>query len=166
MIREAYEKDIDEIVELLRQVNQVHADGRPDLFKAGGVKYTKENLIDMMEMWHFEPAGRVLEHGVVRIYVYVKDKHVRGYIFCRYTFTEEFQNLKASREVYIEDLCVDEAMRGQGIGRELFEYACEMARVNACERMPLRVWECNPTAKAFYESMGMSPLYTGMEYKI
>ena len=39
-IRKAEKKDIPQIEELLYQVAKVHADARPDLFRAGQKKYT------------------------------------------------------------------------------------------------------------------------------
>ena len=47
-IRRAEEKDIEGIRKLLYQVNQVHADGRPDLFKSGGIKYTEDELKEII----------------------------------------------------------------------------------------------------------------------
>ena len=35
MVRFAEEKDLDRINELRKQVNDIHVEGRPDLFKAG-----------------------------------------------------------------------------------------------------------------------------------
>lgn len=40
LIRRAEERDIPRIHGLLAQVAQVHHTGRPDLFRAGGRKYT------------------------------------------------------------------------------------------------------------------------------
>ena len=40
MIRDAKEKDIPRILELLKQVLQIHADIRPDIFIPGTTKYT------------------------------------------------------------------------------------------------------------------------------
>ena len=44
LIRRAEERDIPRIHELLAQVAQVHHTGRPDLFRAGGRKYTDTQL--------------------------------------------------------------------------------------------------------------------------
>ena len=44
MIRRAIEKDIPKIGELLSQVDLVHHNGRPDIFKIGK-KYSEEELI-------------------------------------------------------------------------------------------------------------------------
>ena len=43
-VRRAEERDIPRIGELLLQVAEVHAKGRPDLFRAGQRKYTDEDL--------------------------------------------------------------------------------------------------------------------------
>ena len=43
-IRFAREEDIPRIDQLLLQVCQVHHQGRPDLFRQGGRKYTDEEL--------------------------------------------------------------------------------------------------------------------------
>lgn len=51
LIRRAEERDIPRIHELLAQVAQVHHTGRPDLFRAGGRKYT-----DTLEV-SWEPTG-------------------------------------------------------------------------------------------------------------
>ena len=42
-IRRAEERDLPGIRKLLFQVNQLHADGRPDLFKGPATKYSAED---------------------------------------------------------------------------------------------------------------------------
>lgn len=53
-VRRAEERDIPRIGELLLQVAEVHAKGRPDLFKAGQRKYTGEELKAILR----DPAPR------------------------------------------------------------------------------------------------------------
>ncbi len=48
-IRLAKESDIPTIDKLLYEVNQVHSDVRPDLFKAGAKKYNDEELKKILE---------------------------------------------------------------------------------------------------------------------
>ena len=47
MIRFAIEKDIEKIEDLLAQVDLVHHNGRPDIFKIGR-KYTREQLKELI----------------------------------------------------------------------------------------------------------------------
>ena len=48
MIRFAQEKDIEDILRLLVQVNMVHHNIRPDLFNGPKTKYTKEELVGII----------------------------------------------------------------------------------------------------------------------
>ncbi|MCQ2534279.1 MAG: GNAT family N-acetyltransferase [Clostridia bacterium] len=151
-IRVAREEDIDGILNLLLQVNQVHADGRPDLFKSGGTKYNHENLAIKLQ----EPNER--------IFVAVEDGQVLGYSFVVMEEDPETINTYAHRTLYIDDLCVDEVQRGKHIGTSLFAEVKKYASSIDAYRVTLRVWECNPTARKFYDSLDMKPLYTEMEY--
>lgn len=153
MIRRAQERDIDGVLKLLLQVCQVHADGRPDLFKSGGVKYTAENLKELFK------------DDTKPVYVYTDetDSQVMGYIFCVYENTDETTSTYAHKTLYIDDLCVEETIRKSGIGKALYNYVEDIARKEGCYRITLHVWECNPSAVKFYSGIGMKPLYTSME---
>ena len=153
-IRQANKCDIEGIQKLLYQVNQVHADGRPDLFKSGGIKYTKGELEE------------IINDETKPVFVYVKDDEILGYAFIWYEVTQETTSTYQVKSMYIDDLCVDESSRGKNIGKKLFEFLKEEAKREACDRITLHVWECNPNAYGFYEHLGMKPLYTNMEYQI
>ena len=153
-IRRAEEKDIEGIRKLLYQVNQVHADGRPDLFKSGGIKYTEDELKE------------IINDRTRPVYVYDEEEIILGYAFIWYEQTKESTSTYAVKSMYIDDLCVDETARGKSVGKQLFEFLKEEAKREACDRITLHVWECNPNAYGFYEHLGMKPLYTNMEYQI
>jgi ribosomal protein S18 acetylase RimI-like enzyme len=57
-------------------------------------------------------------------------------------------------DAHLEDLFVEEAARGAGLGRALVEAAFERARERGCGRMQLDVNEANPAALRLYESLG------------
>lgn len=153
-IRRAEEKDLDGIRKLLFQVNQLHADGRPDLFKAGGIKYTDAELLD------------ILTDDTRPVYVFAPADRVLGYVFCVFEETKETTSLKPLRTLYIDDLCVDETARGQHIGQRLYDRAVQLARDSGCARVTLHAWNFNEKAFGFYEKLGMSPLYTTMEQRL
>ena len=54
IIRPAEERDIPRIGELLREICDLHADGRPDLFNHGGRKYSDKELSETI---HMLPSG-------------------------------------------------------------------------------------------------------------
>ena len=144
-IRRAVEKDIPKMGELLRQVCLVHYNGRPDIFKVGR-KYSDAEL------------QALLQDDNRPILVAVDDTDaVIGYCFCIYQQHADNAVLTDIKTLYIDDLCVDENLRGQHIGIELYEAAVTMAKENGCYNLTLNVWSCNPSAMRFYEALGMLP---------
>ncbi len=150
-IRRAKDSDLKEINELLAQVDLVHHIIRPDLFNIGN-KYTDEQVLEIIKN----------EKTPVFVAVDENDKTM-GYAFCMFKqhLTEEF--LTDIKTLYIDDLCVYEHLRGQHVGRALYDYVCNFAKENGCYNITLNVWEGNDSAKRFYESVGMKPQKTGME---
>ena len=67
-------------------------------------------------------------------------------------------------ELYIDDLCVDEAARGQHVGSALYHHVCDWAADHGFYNVTLNVWSCNPRAQGFYEAMGLKPYKVGMEH--
>jgi ribosomal protein S18 acetylase RimI-like enzyme len=58
---------------------------------------------------------------------------------------------------------VEETVRGQHIGRKLYESVCAYAKENGFYNITLNVWTCNPGAMRFYESLGLQPQKICME---
>ena len=151
MIRMAMEKDIPKISELLLQVCLVHHDGRPDIFKIGR-KYAEDELKALLAD----------ERRPILVSVDENDA-VMGYCFCIFQQHRDNAVLTDIKTLYIDDLCVDEALRGKHIGRELYEAAVKLARDSGCYNVTLNVWSCNPSAMRFYQAMGLTPQKIGME---
>ena len=151
MIRMAMEKDIHKIEDLLSQVCLVHHNGRPDIFKVGR-KYSAEQLKEII----------VDKNRPILVSVDENDE-VMGYCFC--IFQQHINNsvLTDIKTLYIDDLCVDENLRGKGVGKELYEAAVDFAKKNDCYNLTLNVWSCNTSAMKFYEAQGLVPQKVGME---
>ena len=143
MIRKAIEKDIPKILDLLSQVDLVHHKGRPDIFKIG----TKYNEREIREL---------LSNDAKPILVAVNEKdEVLGYCFCIICEQVNDSVLTDIKTLYIDDLCVDEKLRGQGVGKELYFSAVNLAKELGCYNLTLNVWECNPSAKEFYKKSAL-----------
>jgi len=54
----------------------------------------------------------------------------------------------------VEDVCVDEQLRGQGIGRAMMRFAMEFARQRGCYKLALSSNAAREGAHAFYRSLG------------
>lgn len=151
-IRRAVKRDIPGINELLRQVQTVHHNGRPDLFKGDAKKYTDEELSDLLDD-DSKPVFVAADDG----------ERVLGYAFCVFKQHVNDNILTDIKTLYIDDLCVEETCRGQRIGQSLYEHVLAFAREQGCYNVTLNVWECNPGAKRFYEKCGLAPRKTEME---
>lgn len=151
-VRNAEPKDIPALLRLLVQVNMVHHLGRPDLFKGPATKYTRDQLI------------AILAEPDTPIFVCVSDADtVQGYAMCALQRTEGDNILTDRKTLYIDDLCVDEALRGQGVGKTLYDHVVRFAQESGCYHVTLNVWTLNPGAQRFYERCGMKPMKIGME---
>ena len=152
MIRRAQKKDLEAIDRLLYQVLAIHEEIRPDIFIAGTKKYTDEELMS------------IFENEQTPVFVYTDDKdEVLGYCFCQMQQIKGIANMHDRKTLYIDDLCVDGAARGQHVGKQLYDYVIQYARQQGCDSVTLHVWQGNDGARAFYEAMGFGIQKTLME---
>lgn len=152
-IRRAGEKDIPRLIELLQQVLDIHAKIRPDVFISGTTKYTNDELLQM-----------ILDDRNP-IYVAVNEKDLcMGYAFCQLREQPFSNNMVPFTSLFIDDLCVDQNLRGQHIGESLFEFVKAEAKRLGCYEVTLNVWAGNTSAEHFYEKMGMKTKERQMEY--
>ncbi|MBQ3461262.1 MAG: GNAT family N-acetyltransferase [Solobacterium sp.] len=152
MIRRAAEKDLEQILNLLHQVLEVHAKLRPDLFIPGTTKYSPEELKELMR------------DDQKPIFVWTDEDDVtRGYAFCVIQEPVISENMVPHRGLYIDDLCVDETCRGRHIGADLFDFVKEEAKRRGCYHLTLNVWDGNSSALAFYQKRGLKTQKTVME---
>lgn len=153
-IRLAETRDIPGMIALLYQVGGVHHDIRPDIFRSGAIKYTPENLENL------------LKEEDKPIFVCDDEGFVAGYCFCQIRAYEGSTVLTDRKELYIDDLCVDENRRGQHIGSILYDHAVAYAREIGCAFLTLNVWCGNDGAMRFYENAGLTPRNITMEKKL
>ena len=150
-IRFAKPQDVPGIIKLLQQVGRVHHEGRPDLFRGNAQKYGPSQVLEMLEKQE-NP-----------IFVAVEGDKVLGYGFCMMETYKQHSVMNDRVTLYIDDLCVLEAYRGQHIGSAIYRHILEYAKYRGCYNVTLNVWSCNESAMKFYESMGMKPQKVGME---
>lgn len=150
-IRLAKDCDIDGILKLLVQVNNVHANIRPDMFIMDKTKYNRAELAELLCDKSRPVFVCVDEAG-----------SVMGYGFCVLSQMSG-ENLVPYKTIYIDDICVDEACRRQGVATKVYDAIMEYAKECGCYNVTLNVWRGNDGARAFYERQGMQPLKTTME---
>lgn len=151
-VRRAENKDADAVLNLLRQVNKLHFDVRPDLFRPG-TKYDKLQLEEI-----FADENRP-------VFVADDGNRVVGYAFC--VISRNTSPILADvATLYIDDLCVDEGYRGKRIGTLLLEHVTKYAKEAGCYNITLNVWTGNDAAMKFYASSDFTPLKICMEKKL
>lgn len=151
MIRKANKEDIRGMIALLYQVDAVHHGIRPDLFKSNTPKYNEQEL------------ETILNDSSKPIFVYEAENRILGHAFCQITEVKDHRLLQDIKTLYIDDICIDETVRGKHIGTALFEYVRDYAKSIECYNVTLNVWEGNDSALSFYRKMGMQVQKTGME---
>ncbi|MBQ8508915.1 MAG: GNAT family N-acetyltransferase [Clostridia bacterium] len=151
VIRPAREGDHLLIRPLQAQIARVHADGRPDLFRDAPRYYDEAAFSDKLSnpdsyIWLAESEGKVV-----------------GYAFAMHIRYRNHPTYRDFDRFYIDDICVDETCRRQGIGSQLFERCLEQARELCCRDVELGVFAFNKEAIAFYRGMGMHERTLRME---
>ena len=150
-IRLANNSDIPGMIELLKQVGEVHHKIRPDLFRDGAQKYSEADL------------AQLLQDKSRPIFVGIEDGKMLGYCFCILEEVKDNPVLCDVKSLYIDDLCVDENIRGKHVGSKLYDHVCGYAKSIGCRSVTLNVWCGNDSAMKFYESRGMKPRKIYME---
>ena len=153
-IRSAVSADISGMIRLLYQVGDVHHVIRPDIFRAGALKYNEAAL------------QTLLQDKTRPIFVAVEDNTLLGYCFC---VIKDYRGsgVQTDRvEVYIDDLCVEETCRGQGVATALYRHVTAWAKEMGCGFLSLNVWCGNDSAMAFYKKMGLTPRHIMLEMKL
>ena len=153
-IRKAEICHIPGLIRLLYQVGDVHHKIRPDIFRAGAIKYTEKDLAQLLA-----DANRP-------VFVALEGETVLGYCFCQIETYAGSTVLTDRTEIYIDDLCVEESCRGQGIAKALYDHTCAWAKSLGCAFVTLNVWCGNEGAMKFYEKMGLTPRKVFMEIKL
>lgn len=144
-IRFAKPEDTMGILRLLEQIGKVHYTLRPDMFQAHAQKFGASQVLAR------------LENPATPIFVAAEGEKVLGYSFCEIKNFDKHPVMADHKELFLEDLCVDENARGQGIGEKLHNYVIQYAREQGCHNVTLHVWSDNARAVHFYEKMGMKP---------
>ena len=151
-IRLAQPNDIPALLGLLEQILSVHHQVRPDIFKGSGGKYSKEELKQLMAQKQ------------TPIFVYEnEDGQVLGHLFVTIKEVSDNPVLHPIKTLFIEDLFVDQAARGQKIGDQLYQFAVSYAKKIGCYNLTLNVWNDNEGALRFYQRQSMKPQETVME---
>lgn len=141
-VRYAAREDLQEVNALRRMVSELHAEGRPDIFRPGFCEELRQR------------AERMLEAPEYDVIVADMDGRVCGFAIVQYVDRPESAYLCAQRFCHIEEFGVESGCRRCGVGTALIAFCRAEARRRGFERLTLDVWAFNEAAQKFYEAAG------------
>lgn len=144
IIRRLISSDYDAMLELYKQLDDLHAQARPDCFVHREDVYPRDafegNIVNpiCLELGAFDDNGRII--GIVRA-----------------TLWNESGMVRSVRTVRLDNIYVLPIYRRTGIGARLFSEVEVWAREQGAVRLDLHTWDFNKDAIAMYRAMGMTP---------
>ena len=73
-------------------------------------------------------------------------------------FFHNFSTFEGKPGLYLEDLFVEEAARGSGLGKAFLTRLAQLALERGCARLEWSVLDWNEPALAFYRALGATPM--------
>lgn len=140
----ATEADLIRVNALQKQVNDLHVDGRPDIFTPG----FSDELRDHVYTIFATPDQKIV--------VCEKDGVLTGVAVLNHIIRPETPYMRVRDDLDIDEFCVVEAHCRSGIGTELMTFIRSYAKEKGFAKAELNMGEFNEDALRFYESVGFS----------
>ena len=148
VVRYAKNSDYDMVEVLMKQVQQMHVEWRPDIYKMGATILPKEV---------FEKAVAEKNFLVAEV-----EEMVVGLLFF-YVYHRENDSSVTRDVLFVDSMAVHEDYRGQGIGHALFDYVKVVAKEKHIAAIELSVNAKNTDAMAMYRKYGFGEKSITME---
>ena len=150
-IRFAREDELDRVNELRKQVNDLHVEGKPDVFKAG---FNDELYNHIYDIWN-DPEQEIV--------VADADGIICGFAVVHHIYKAENPFMFERDFIDVDELCVAERFRRQGIATEIITFIKDYTKEKGFKRIELNMWEFNQGALEFYEAVGFNTYRRYME---
>lgn len=151
MIELARAADLADVNRLARQVHQMHVDWRPDIYRMPEELFDEEEfqeMIDARELFVARMDGLAVGYAVLAIREY------------------DWPSVVARRVMRIDQFCVDEVLRGHGVGTQMMEEIRILAKAFGCTDLQLNVYPQNDAAVSFYQKCGFMIQNINMQRKV
>ena len=144
-VRVANIEDADAIECLTVEVQQLHREALPDIFKFPSDKlFSREKL------------ATLLQDANSTVAVAESNGEIVGHIYGVTMHRPENDFKKAEKYMYIQQIGVRNDVRRQGVGRALIAFIERKALASAVTGLQLDYWAFNTRAQSFFESCGFS----------
>ena len=155
-IREAMKIDYINISNLAKEIHKLHVKNRPDIY----LEVDNPLIKDKFE--------KLLNNDSIKIFVVedILNKELIAYSIVKIIDQKNVQLLVPSKFLYVDDFCVKSNHQNIGIGKLLFNYIINYAKLEEVLSIQLTVSEFNTNAIKFYEILGMSTRNRKMELNL
>lgn len=153
-IRRATRNDLEQLIALNSQVQHLHIELFPDIFKEPGS--------DSIAGWFLQQ----LNDPAADIILAREDHRVIGYLLMKKIIRSEHAFKREQRVVYIDQVCVDRDYRGRGVFRKLLDTVKTTATAWGAEALELDVWTDNAEALSVFEKSGFKTAMQRMTYSL
>ena len=147
-IRLAQPQDYEAVENIMKQVQNLHIEWRPDIYKACDIVMSYDEFLDLIK----EETLLVAEY----------EQEVVGLLAFVYRHVGSDKQVKRT-VLFIDAMAVDEKYRRCGIGHLLFDEVKRIAKEKQVDGIELQVNAKNEKAKAMYEGYGFTEKSINME---
>ena len=151
IIRFAKENELIRVNEMRKQVNDLHVEGKPEVFRAG---FNKELQDHIYTIWN-DPEQEIIVAETEGI--------ICGFAVLHHIYKPQNPFMNERDFLDIDEFCVDKVYRRQGIASEMISFIRNYAKEKEWNRVELNMREFNEEALAFYEAMGFKTYRRYME---
>lgn len=142
IVRTAKKNELDCINELRKMVNELHVNGRPDVFRQGFCEELKQYVYNKYD----DPNSDVLAA--------IMNNVICGYAIVEYIERPQSPYNNSRKFYHIEEFGVDENARRKGVATALIDFMKKDALTRGYKKIELNMWEFNDGALTFYEKVG------------
>lgn len=153
-IRALFKDDYGQLVQLYKQLDDLHVHAQPDHF----IPREKEQVYPLDAFIHNLNYPGCVEFGAF------EDSRLVG--FAGATLWEDSGMVTGLKWVCLDNIFVLPAYRRRGIAASLFGEVEVWAKEHSAARLELHTWDFNKSAIAMYEAMGMMPQRYVLEKKL
>ncbi|WP_162653734.1 GNAT family N-acetyltransferase [Lentilitoribacter sp. Alg239-R112] len=144
-MRKANKRDLDFAYRLYEQIQAIHADAEPKIFKR---PQEKNNYAPLFSNLLEVPNGNLL--------IAENNSEAIGLIYYLITETEDSLIAFKHKRVQIEQVVVSQQHRGKGYGTYMIEYVKRCAKSAGAKRVQIDAWTFNETARICYKKAGFN----------
>ena len=148
------EKNVEILARLNKSVHDLQQTWHPEIFREYNYE-TMSKMFDEMLQKDFIHSLIAYSSGQPVGYAVLIVRNYDIPLFC-----------EDHKSIYIDQMCVIEEYRHQGVGKQLMEKIKEFALDKDIKRIELSVWVDNVNAIKFYEKMGFADYLNNMCCKI